>query len=797
MFSNYLKIIIRIINRQKMYSVLNILGLTTGLTCFILIALFVNYEFSYDSFHENKENIYRVINHKPGSAYMGNDKFAVTQAPLAMTLMNEFQEVKKATVINSTGNTVIEHGAVNGLAKGLNAWENFFDVFSFNLKKGDKRIVLADPFSILFTESLAKKYFGRDDPIGKTVLLKEKFTFTVTGICADVPKNSHIQFDFIIPFLTYLTELTNHKNPMENWGNSSYYTYFTLNDKINYKDFEKKLSIIKKKHVRKKKDKKNDFYVVQPLLDIHLRSNTNFEMSANGDIKTVNLFIAIACIVLFIACINFMNLSTARSSKRAKEIGIRKTAGAWKGQLIRQFIGESIFYSFLSICLAMIIVILTLPIFNIFINRPLEINLLFTPLFILTLVCSVLFTGILSGSYPALVLSGFQPAIVLKGKFDHGKKGNRLRNILVVFQFSISIILIAGTLTIQKQLHYIKTKKLGYSREQIVCMRIQDKKIRGKYDIIKDKFLKHPSVAGVTTGNYLPTRIGSRTSVTVQTDSKRKLRLKTYLGRIDYGYLDVFDIKLKSGRDFSSNFSTDAKAAVLINEAAVKAIGWKNPIGKEYSFSKNDAAKVIGVIEDFHFRPLHLGIEPMAFVLRPNSGVYLIVKLKSGDISGAKEFFRDTFESYDSKYPFEFSFVDDIFNKMYKSEEQLGNIFGVFSGLAIFIACLGLFGLSAYTAERRTKEIGIRKTLGASVPDVILLISKDFTFYIILSNIIALPAAYFAMTAWLQNFAFSISVGTSVLGLSAACSIIIALLTVSFQAAKAATANPAKALRYE
>jgi len=801
MFKNYLKITFRNLTRHQTFSIINIAGLAIGMACCILILLYVEYELSYDNFHEKAGRIYRVIEHDPRTNGKRNGHFAVTPGQLAPTLIREYPEVTNATRIAATegDNSLLSYNEVSFYENGIYADDHFFRIFSFPLLSGDAKTALAEPFSMIVSNELAEKLFGNDDPIGKVINYNQQYDVKITGVLKNLPENTHIKFKYIISFST-LASLPETKRLTELWNNSSSYTYIELHEKFTASKFEYKLAAVIDKYIEgeaaeSKNQKKK--YFLQPLRDIHFGTHISLDISPHNDIRNIYFFTALALIILVVACINYMNLSTARSSKRGKEIGIRKVVGAQRTQLIKQLIGESTFFALISLVFAISIVELSLPSFSLLVNRNLEINFFNNWSFLCILCGIIVFVGVFAGSYPALFLSTFKPVKILKAAPDAGPLGFLLRNIFFVIQFVVSIVFIAVTLIIHNQLFYIKSMETGYSRDHILIVPIQDKEIPEKYKLIRNELMQNPYVINVSASSVLPSDIGSRTNASIVKDDGEITKMPIYYASIDYDFLNVFDIVLSQGRNFSTKFSTDKERGILLNEAAVKSIGWKKPLGQKFPIWPVKEGQVVGVVKDFNFLSLHRKIEPVALWLQPGEINYLSVKLKPENTYETLNFIENTMKKFSANYPFEYYFLDDSFNNMYEEEQKLGSIFGYVSVLAIFIACLGLFGLVSFTIEKRTKEIGIRKALGASITNIVFLFSKEFIKLVIIANIVAWPIAYYAMSTWLQNFEYRIHIGFMIFIVAALYAFAIVILTVGSQTMKIALANPVDSLRYE
>ena len=785
MIKNYLKIALRNIKKHKWYSFINIAGLAIGMTCCILILLWVQDELSYDRFHENASDIYRVIQDINFTDH--STTWTITQGPLGPSLKKDFPEIINAARITGRGFRLTYNDRSFDEAVGM-ADPSIFEMFTFPLMKGDPAAALSDPNSIVLTEKMAEKYFGDENPIGKTIKADNKYDFLVTGVLKKIPLNSHLQFDFIIPFI-FGRELN---YTVDRWGNSQFRTYVQLQKGIPVQEVIQKISGYLYDKPTIEKDARLN---LQPLIRIHLHSNYEFD-SAHGDITYVTIFSLVAFFILFIACINFMNLATARSGNRAREVGMRKVAGAHRTDIIKQFFGESILLAFIALVFALIIVKLLLPAFNNLAAKELSMNISGNLLGLLVLFGIALLTGIISGSYPAIFLSSFQPARVLKGSLQSGQKGSVFRKILVVTQFTLTILLIICTVVVYNQLNYLRNKKLGYDKEHMIYMGMRGE-MRAKFDTLKNELLKNSNILGITASSNVPT-YGYSFSNSLwhwegQNPDEETLMRAVF---IDDDYFKTFGMEMAEGRSYSREFSTDATEAIIVNEEAVKAMKMKSPLGKRLSLNEHNF-KIIGVVKNYNFRSLRQKIDPLILIYERQASRALFAKLKSDNISQTIGYIEKIREKFAPGYPFNYHFLDEALDDLYRSEERIGTIFRYFSVLAIFISCLGLFGLASFMAEQRTKEIGIRKVLGATVSNIVLLLSKEFAKWVFVANVIAWPIAYYAVNKWLQGFAYRTTIGLWIFILAAVMVLFIALLTVSYQSFKAAMANPVNALKYE
>ena len=784
MFSNYLKVALRQLMRQKGYSFINIMGLTIGMACFILIGLWVRDELSFDQFHQNKEQIFRILNKTESGDLIPSPTYAL--APALKSLYPEVEEFSRVWFFHSSlvkyGDKRFEEDRIYMADPG------FFRMFSFPFIKGDPETVLVDRNAIVLTEDAALKYFGTEDPIGKVLhLAQDRADFIVTGIIENIPPNSHMQFDFMIR-VEFLGE-----DRLARWEEWIGPCYILLRQDASASAFTAKIADIYKENV----DPGVTFSpVLQPLAKVHL-----YESGSPGRIKMVYIFSLIAVFILIMACINFMNLTTARSARRAKEVGIRKVIGALRSQITRQFLGEALVVAFLSLFLALVLVESILPQFNLLTGKSLSILSLANISIILTLLITTGVVGFLAGSYPALFLSSFHPVHTLKNQSKFGNRGSGIRKVLIVFQFAISVSLITCTLIVSKQLRYIQNRDLGLSREQVVIL-LNNPELLPKFESFKDRLQTKPGIKSVTSAAQGPTWVGENISIDWEGNPSEDLLPVDYTV-VDYDFFKTFDMKITQGRSFSPDFTTDMEEACIISELAAQRMGLENPIGMsiymnhpawEESFRK---ARVIGVVKDFNARTLHTAMRPFVFRMYRPWHQYIFVKIDGTQVPEALGTIENTFKTSVPGYPYRFLFYDDAYNRQYMSEQQLGRLFNVFSLLSISIACLGLFGLAAYTAEQKTKEIGIRKILGASTPGILTLTSKEFLKWVAVANLVAWPVAYFVMSQWLRDFAYRASIGPLVYCISGGLTLVIALLTISFQSIKAATANPADSLRYE
>jgi len=762
-----------------------------GLACCILILLWVQDELSYDRFHVHADNLYRTVTiyqkTEPATHYWP------VCAPLAPALKEDYPEIIKATRFTRLRRgQLIKYGDKSLLETQICLTDpDFFEMFTFPLAQGDPSSALSDPNSLIITEQMATKYFGSEDPLGKTLNINNEYDFTVTGIMKNVPHTSHLQFDFLLPFIR-IEDFEKNWAVLDNWTLGGYATYVLLQKETSLQELNRKIRDYIPKHAARSKD----FLYLQPLKDIHLySSHIQFGIEGQGNIKYVYIFSVVALFVLVIACINFMNLATARSSNRAKEVGLRKVVGARRPQLMGQFFCESVLTALLSLILAVVLVELFLPAFRNLSGKPLESGFSGNINILLAIVIMALITGFISGTYPALFLSSLRPVKVFKGMLKTEGRGYLFRKILVVSQFSLSILLIICTVLVSSQVDFMRNRKLGLDKEQVVYLPIRSELVR-KYDPLKIELLKSAGVRNVAASSNIPSYGVILTLDYITWEGKDPKDPKVLnLTSTGYDFIETLNMEMIEGRSFSEEYPSDENA-VVINETAQKIIGMENPVGKRLMLGDTELP-IIGIVKDYHFRSLHSEIEPLLLVNDPSLYRYILIKLDSGDIPSALANIDNTWKTFFPDTPFEYHFLDEAYDNLYRTEQRMGTLFNYFTGLAIFISCLGLFGLASFMAEKRTKEIGIRKILGASVSGVVILLNREFIKWILIANIIASPVAYYAMSKWLQGFAYRINMEVWIFALAALAALAIAVVTVSYQSVRAATANPADSLRYE
>lgn len=808
MLKNYLKIALRNLWKRKGFSAINITGLAIGLATCLLITLFVLDELSYDRYNKKADRIYRV---DADIKFAGNRFIsAVAPDPMGPTLKKDFPQVEQYVRFRGAGGLLLkkdnEYVQENQV---IYADSTLFDVFTFPMLDGDAETALRAPNSLVLTATTARKYFNTTQAVGKTVLVNNQQYYKVTGVIKDIPSQSHFNFDIFVSLSTL------EESRRNNWLSNNFNTYVVLKEGADPKQLEAQFDGLVEKYIGPQvmqvlsaslEDlKKNGSYVkhyLTPLTSIHLHSDKVAELGPNSSIQYVYIFSAIAFFILLIACVNFMNLSTARSANRAREVGVRKVLGSLKTSLVKQFLTESILISCIALVLGLILTVAMLPYFNNLAAKNIKLNFLANPWLLPVLLLLVLITGMLAGSYPAFYLSSFKPIQVIKGKLAAGFKTSWLRSSLVVFQFAISIVLIIATMVIYKQLHFIQSHKPGFNREQVAIIH-NSGPLAGKAQVFREEIVKLAGVENATVTGYLPTdswRNDNPVFADPTLDQKRAVSMQTW--DVDDQYIPTLGMELIAGRNFSKQFPTDS-SGIIINEAAAKMYGFDDPIGKNLYFIRDinhpenvSTLHIVGIVKDFNFSSLRQYVSPLALMLGENHG-NVALRIKSKDIPHLITQIEKTYKAISPGAPFDLTFMDEDFNNQYRTEQRMGAIAISFSVLAILIACLGLFGLAAYAAEQRTKEIGIRKVLGATVSNITAMLSKDFLKLVIVAAVIAFPLAWWVMYSWLQDFAYRTHISWWVFIMAGTLAALIAIVTVSFQTIKAAIMNPVKSLRTE
>jgi putative ABC transport system permease protein len=794
MIKNLITIALRNIRKDKTYSAINILGLTVGITCSVFLLMYILDELSYDRYHKDANNIYRVISNikEPDNAFT----WAVAQIPLAEELRDNYPEVKNVVRFFGLGKTLYKNGEKSFYEERFYlADSTVFDMFNYKFLYGDISTALDKPNSIVLTQAMAKKYFDKDDAVGLSFQNQAGDVYNVTAVIDDVPLNSHFIFDGLISRSTM-------PGYQGSWGNFGVFTYVQLPSGYDLTKMDTSL----RKVIKEKVDPIfaeygiTIRYELQRITDIHLYSKIQDEAEEGGDISYIYVFAAVAGFMLIIACINYMNLATARSAGRAKEVGIRKVMGSQRVQIMMQFITESVVLALIALVVSLILIYGLLPLFNQLSNKELPFTYVTQAPVMLSLLGVVIFVGIIGGSYPAFYLSGFNPVNVLKGKAAT-KGGNALfRKFLVVVQFSISIFMLISTLVVFDQLQFMREKELGFSRERIVRIDLSGDELFRKSSIIAERLRQTPRVAKVGTTGAAPGQGIGKNLMKVEDNDGKMTDRGVDLFTADYDFIETMGMTVVEGRNFSRDVSSDTTFAILVNESMVKRMGWDNPIGKKFTFGDgpNSDKQVVGVVKDYHQNSLYDAIEPLIIILRLNNPA-LVVKTAEGDVRESIAAIEKTWNEVNPTYPLDYKFLDQDFDSQYKSDEKRSQIFTAFSILTITIACLGLLGLAAFTTEQRYKEIGIRKVIGASVNGLVMLMSREFFLLVGIGMVLAFPAAWYFTDTWLQNFAYRIALKEEWLTfiVSALLAFVITLLTVGFHVVRAASTNPVKALRDE
>lgn len=798
MLRNYLNVALRNLWKNKTYTFINIFGLAVGMAICLLVFLFVNNEKSFDQWHERADQIYR-LNEVQQFGESSTQKVALSMPLMGETLQEEFPEIINFTRFYGQGRELHRAGEQEMfIDKTVAVDSTFLQLFNFKLKEGDPQRALVEPFSMVLTEKVARNFFGDANPIGKVLSDEGQHALKITGVMEDIPKNSHLQFDALISISSITSDTTN--TWMRRWGSNFLTTYLVLQPGTNIKQLEAKFPDYLLRHM----DEDVLDYLqlfLQPLTEVHLGSTDithDYHNYRKYDKGYVSLFVMLGLFVLFIASINFMNLSTARSMQRAKEVGVRKTIGAQRKQLISQFLAESTLLAFIAMLIAVFLAEALVGTLNLVANRELTLALWQRPGWILGVLGIGLFVGLFSGIYPALVLSGFRPLQAI-GKQKERRTGGKinLRSALVVIQFAIAIGLIIGTVVVSQQHQYMRNLDPGFDKEQTLLIGM-NREINDKYELIKAEFLNSPNVLDVTASGQ---RLGNnlhQTSLSYESDQGIESGSSSFLN-VDYNYLSFYGLELLDGRAFSKEQGTDMGNAYIVNETLAKELGWENPVGKKMKMGGPDGqmGQVIGVVKDFNYNSLHHKIEPLFISLQGWRHDEISVRIKGGEITNTIQGLEAKWKSLISNRPFEYSFLDEHFATLYESEMQVSQVVTILASLAIFIACLGLFGLATIITEQRTKEIGVRKILGASVGELVLLLSKDFTRLVIVAFLLTVPMAWWFLQDWLADFAYRIHLQWWVFALAGLTALLIAWLTISFKSIYAAKANPVEALRCE
>jgi putative ABC transport system permease protein len=808
MFKNYFKIVFRNAKKHPMYVIINLFGLAIGMAVSIVILLYVQFEMSYDTYHPDVDRIFRVSRawYNPDgevSLHLGH-----TAPPFGPLIQSDFPEDVEVSARLFNFDPLIKSG-VNSFEEErfFFADPETFDVFSWEILEGEGKSALNEADGIVLTESTARRYFGDGSAIGKELLIMlpgQEATFQVRGVMKDMPDNSHFHVDFLASMVPVVQFYGGMEAFMSNFGSNNFSTYIKLREGLDYRDFEAKLPSLIDRHMGENQAgipmSRGTQLLLWPITDIHLHSNLDSEIEANGNIDYVYIYLAVAFFILLIACINFMNLSTARSSLRSLEVGIRKVMGADRGLLVRQFLGESFVMTLLSMVLALILVYLFLPTFSNFSERPLSLNLFQKPEFLLLIVGIMVFVGLISGSYPALFLSGFMPAKVLKGAFKAGKIHERFRSLLVMGQFAISVILIVAVLVVVNQLSFMQNKDLGFEKEDLVVLPASDQ-IRENWLIFKDRMEIHPGIKSVTVSSRVPSgRLLDSQGATAEVNGEmNQLNIRIADIHVGHNFLDTYEIPVLAGRTFNYQLASDSSEAFILNETAIREIGWSSPeeaVGKQFLYGGRRGF-VTGVMKDFHFESLHQPIVPIVFMISQNRNYQISIKIDAAQRDQVLTYLQEEWSQLRPDFPFEPNFIDERFDRQYEAENRLRTIFTFFSFLAILISVLGLLGLVTFATEQRTREIGIRKVMGAETGNILLLLGKDFLKLVAVGFLFAIPISWFGMNLWLEDFAYRIGVHWTVFLWAGLLAGLIAAITIISQTLKAAWANPVKSIKNE
>jgi len=792
---SYFKVALRKINRQKSYSFINIAGLSAAMACSLLILTFIQFELSFDRFFKNSDRIFRVALREDSPE---EESYSLsTPEILSKAIKTSIPEIEKVGIIQRSSNALIQAGDKRFTEDGLCADAGFFELFSFDLVLGDRASVLEAPNSIVLSDRLAEKLFGDANPVGQSIHYKGRFfshDLVVTGIVKHPPKNSHLQFDYLISIASMAAD-EELKDWFNAWNTYAFHTYVQLQQKQARHQVERKMqSLIKE--ARPEISLREDAVFLQPVTDIHLKSRVAGATATNRQIQTVYLFGSIALIILLIAGINSMNLSTAWATTRNKEVSLRKVIGAQRIDLIKQFMGESYLLTTLAMVLSVLMFYAFFPVFSDFVGINLTVNEVNTVPLVLSIIGTIVFVGAFSGLYPSLVLSSFQPFSIGKKLSTDWLKGARVRNLLVVLQFSAVILLMIGTLVITRQLNFIRHTNLGYNRKNVMVLPLREEEAISKAAALKTALEGFNKIQKVTISDSTPLKLSTSVGgYKIQKESGETIKIDMYIPNVDCDFLDVYGIKLAEGRNFSPDFPTDSQA-VLVNQALVRKVGWKNPIGRKIINST-----IIGVVEDFHFDTLHKPIEPAIFVSRLDdhtfAGINIGIRFSPDNPEDTLAQIKNIFAGTISSQPFDFYFLDDAYNQLYRREQRLAVMIGYLEGLAILLGCMGLFGLAAYSAQRRSKEIGIRKVLGASVLSIVRMMSREFLILVGISNVIAWPLGYYLLHRWLQAYAYRCSFGIEIFILAGLAALLIAAAAVGLHTVRASLASPVQSIRYE
>jgi putative ABC transport system permease protein len=783
MFKNYLKIALRNLKRNKVYSFINIAGLVVGMTVCLFLIQLIRYELSYDGFHQDADRIYRIVDRSSSR----------TQASLSKALVEMFPEVEQAgRVIFFEGFMRIEDALFQN-KRIYFADPEIMEIFSFPAEHGFDYEALSEPFAVLITRRAASQYFGTDDPVGKTFSFGNSLDFHVKGVLKNIPENAHFRFDFVASMSTLKSIIG--QDFLTGWGSREFFTYFRLAENADPGALADKFDILKDKYGLERPE-----FHLQSLKKIHIGGNLQADMAVNTDIKYVTILGVISVFILLMACLNYINLSTAQASRRLKEIGLRKVLGSTRGNIIKQFLGEALLTAILAMGLSISIFFLLLPVMNQFWNRSLSFNVFQDPVATFLLFCFPLVVVCTAGFFLAFYFSTLSPVMLARGKMKRQAKG-RLRSGLIVFQFVITVFLLIGSFIIGDQLQYLKKKSSNAYGEPIVMITLNDQRIRRNHDPFKDALLQHPAILEATASFNLPFMIttGSWCSWPGQIEDDRFIIRHSC---VEHNFIDFYQIGLIEGRNFSREFSTDEKSAVLINEMAARLMGGKDMVGRTITSSLFQNATVVGILEDFHFKPLHQRIEPLALTLLKDEGRfagvnYLAIKIDPYLIPEILDYLGETWQNFAPEYPLVYNFMDDRIEALYRQETRVGEGIRMLTVIEIFLACLGLFGLSLFTAEQKTKEIGVRKVLGASSYGLVFMLFRELIRWIVFASLIAFPVAWYVMYRWLQHFEYHTEIGWTSFAVSTLMVLLVSMLTMGYHLVRASRANPVETLRYQ
>jgi putative ABC transport system permease protein len=789
MFKNIFKTAFRHILKHYSYSILNIIGLTLGISSALFLIIYVADEASYDRYHEKADRIYRVSSKISET----DDQFIwnVAQIPFGPQVVKDYPEVQSFVRFINMPRALYKYED-----KEFNE-ENFFyadstlfDIFTFKVLKGDIKSALREPKKIILTEKIAQRYFGNNDPIGKSLTTGDN-TFEVTGVIENIPKNSHFRFDAV-------ASRNNLPKQLGSWGNFGVFTYLLFPENFNVKIFENKMQEMYTSYMKPIFESMNIRveYILEPITRIHLYSTNANEPEPTGSITYVYIFTIVAAFLLLIAAMNYMNLSTARSARRAREVGLRKTVGSRRLPLILQFLSESLIFTLISLVLSIIILIILLPKLNLLAGKSFTLSILYSPAMLISIFCVILIIGIIGGSYPAFVLSKYMPASVLKGEITQGSSGNLFRKTLVIIQFSISVIMIISTLVVFRQINFMKNMDQGFDQKNVIGLQLNGGMVK-KYPVLKQLLLENPEIKYVTSTNTGIGEGSGKVVFNIETDQGMQQKGVNF-AIVDHDFIETMGIKMLKGRDFEEDMPSDTLNSVVVNETFVKRMNWSEPLGKkvELGDEKTIRGRVIGVMHDYHQTGMYNGIESLLLVYR-TLGNIIYIKLSGNDNKSTLDFIESKWKEIFPDQPFSYMYLNERFNRQFEADEKRGLIFTLFTILAIFIACLGLFGLASYVVEHRTKEIGIRKVFGADEYSILRLISKDFLILISIGIVIAVPVAYYFMSNWLMNYVYRTNIGISVLVLSAFITIMLTVITISYKAYQASILNPAESVKSE